>query len=149
MESEALREEYEAVSGEESPRDMSDIEAVLDEDPEVRPTLSSRGGKHAPFPASMTQVSRRAAQMLRQGQIVLLVPLEHELTTNQAADILNVTRPYLLGLLDSGDLPSTMVGAHRKVRFSALMEYKERRDAERLRGIERLADLGQEIGMYA
>lgn len=145
----ALREEYVGVSGEESPRDLTDVQGVLDEDPQVRPTLSSPGGKQAPLPASLTQVLRQAAQMLRQGHIVLLAPLEHELTTNQAADILNVSRPYLLGLLDSGEIPSSMVGAHRKVQFSALMEYKVRRDAERLRGIERLADLGHELGMYA
>ena len=85
---------------------------------------------------------------LSQGQGVVIIPKEVELTTQQAAGLLNVSRPYLIGLLESGKIPYRKVGRHRRITFEALTEYKRRDDLERRAAADDLADLSQELGLY-
>ena len=98
-------------------------------------------------------VPREAAVMLAQilgflanGQGVTLTPSNAMLTTQQAADFLNVSRPYLIKLLEAGEIPFEKVGTHRRVAFGELMEYKRRDDLERRRAADELTELGQELG---
>ncbi|GAA4620908.1 hypothetical protein GCM10023196_006720 [Actinoallomurus vinaceus] len=69
-----------------------------------------------------------------------------ELNTQQAADLLNVSRPCLIGLLEAGTIPCRLVGKHRRITVETLMEYKRRDDQERRAAAEDLAALGQEFG---
>jgi excisionase family DNA binding protein len=85
---------------------------------------------------------------LAQGEAVTVVPVNKELTTQEAADILNVSRPYLVKLLEEGEIPFVKTGTHRRVRFIDLMAHKRRRDAERRRGLARLTQMSQEMGLY-
>ena len=78
------------------------------------------------------------------GEMVTFVPYGAELTTQQAADILNVSRPFLVKLLNSGDIGHHKVGAHRRISVSDLLEYKDRRDQNRADGLAELQHLGQE-----
>lgn len=98
-------------------------------------------------------VPRQAAIMLAQilgflanGQGVTVTPSNAMLTTQQAADLLNVSRPYLIKLLEAGEIPFEKVGTHRRVAFGELMEYKRRDDQERRRAADELTELGQELG---
>jgi excisionase family DNA binding protein len=99
-------------------------------------------------------VPRAAAAMFAQlmgileaGQGVVLVQLNAQLTTQQAADMLNVSRPYLIGLLESGKIEFTKVGRHRRVPFRALMEYQRHAQQEARAAADEMSDLGQELGL--
>jgi excisionase family DNA binding protein len=77
-----------------------------------------------------------------------LVPYNLHLSTIQASDLLNVSRPYLYKLLDQGDIPYIKVGTHRRVQFQDLMQYKKQRDAQRHQALSELTELSQELGFY-
>lgn len=84
---------------------------------------------------------------LASGQGVTVVPSAAQLTTQQAADLINVSRPYLIGLLESGKIEFTKVGRHRRVPFAALMEYKRHADQHARAAADEMGDLGQELGL--
>ncbi|HWG11780.1 MAG TPA: helix-turn-helix domain-containing protein [Streptosporangiaceae bacterium] len=86
--------------------------------------------------------------LLASGQGVQIIPKDAELTTQQAANVLNVSRPYVIGLLESGQIPFRKVGRHRRITFEALMEYKRKDDLQRRAAADDLADLSQELGLY-
>jgi excisionase family DNA binding protein len=86
--------------------------------------------------------------MLANGQGVQVMPDAAELTSQQAADFLNVSRPYLIRLLEMGEIPFRLVGTHRRVGFADLREYKARDDLARRRAADELTGLSEELGLY-
>lgn len=85
---------------------------------------------------------------LARGQGVQIIPKDAELTTQQAADMLNVSRPYLISLLESDQIPYRKVGRHRRITFENLMNYKRHDDLDRRAAADDLADLSEELGLY-
>lgn len=93
---------------------------------------------------SLTQVIEQSATLLLAGKAVRIVEDDETLTTQQAADLLNVSRPYLVQLLDKGVIPQLpKAGRHRRVAHSAVVAYKRRRDVERAAALAELAALSQ------
>jgi len=84
---------------------------------------------------------------LADGNAVKVVPVHAELTTQEAADLLNVSRPHLIKLLESNALPYHRTGKHRRVRFSDLMRYKDERDQESADAMEELSKQAQDLRM--
>lgn len=99
------------------------------------------------IPRAGAAMLAQAFSVIEGGGGVALVPSDAQLTTQQAADMLNVSRPYLIGLLESGKIDYTKVGRHRRVAFAALMEYKRHADQRARAAADELGDLGQEIGL--
>lgn len=89
-------------------------------------------------------LSELLMEMLRHignGDAVTLVPVSKMLTTQQAADILNVSRPFFVACLERGDIPFSHVGRHRRVKAEDLFAYKKSRDQKRAEALSALAEL--------
>jgi excisionase family DNA binding protein len=107
-----------------------------------------------PSPDGMVKLPLSAARMLvrileemARGNAVTLIPVHAELTTQEAAEMLNISRPSLIQLLDEGKIDYRRVGTHRRVRFEGLMKYKRAAETARRAALEELAAYDQELGI--
>jgi excisionase family DNA binding protein len=110
-------------------------------------SLRSPDGHELELPTSIYKVLVAAVTAMAQGHAVSIVPVHHELTTQQAADLLNVSRPHLIKLLGAGEIPHHMTGSHRRVVFEDLMRYRDIRDAERRKALADLTRKSAELGL--
>jgi len=108
--------------------------------------LLAPDGARIELPPTIYAVLRRVLPTLAEGAAVGLVPLHRELTTQQAADVLSVSRPFLIKLLEQGDIPFARTGAHRRLRLSDVLAYRQRRDAARAQALDALTALADEHG---
>ncbi|MDF0667060.1 MAG: helix-turn-helix domain-containing protein [Nitrospira sp.] len=81
------------------------------------------------------------------GNAITLIPVHAQLTTQQAADVLNVSRPFLVNLLEQGKIPHVKVGTHRRILFEDLMRYKKSVDRERHKALDELVKQSETLGM--
>jgi excisionase family DNA binding protein len=88
------------------------------------------------------------AEVLAGGDAVTIVPTGKELTTQQAADLLSVSRQYLVRLLDEGRIPCIRTGKHRRLRIDDVLAFKEKRDRERQEALTDLTRLSEDLGGY-
>jgi excisionase family DNA binding protein len=105
-------------------------------------------GDVIPLPESVFYVLERVVEVLARGDALTVVPVGKELTTQQAADLLNVSRQYLVRLLDQRRIPFTKTGKHRRLRIEDVLEFKEKRDAERRAVLRDLTQITEELGGY-
>jgi excisionase family DNA binding protein len=101
--------------------------------------------KHFELPRPIVAVLLGAAKLVSQGHTVGVVPADDEISAQDAADILKVSRPYLLNLVKKGVLPCRMVGAHHRIPMNAVLAYKQDQ-APRRRALEALTAETQELG---
>ncbi|MCU0493685.1 MAG: excisionase family DNA-binding protein [Chloroflexaceae bacterium] len=99
------------------------------------------------LPANAARLLLDVLNQMAEGRAVTVIPTQAELTTQQAADLLNVSRPFLVQLLEKGDIPFRKVGTHRRVFLSDVMLYKAQTEAARKESLDELTELGQELGL--
>jgi excisionase family DNA binding protein len=106
-----------------------------------------RESEDAVIPGIAFELLQMILEELALGHAVALAPLEREVSTQSAADVLNVSRPYLIKLLESGKMPFRRTGTHRRIRLSDVLEYKARMDADADAAFDELVQQAQELGM--
>lgn len=116
------------------------VEAVPLEDREPAQTFV--------LPAPAVKMLCEMLVHLGSGKPVSVIPDNAELTTGEAADFLNVSRPWIVQLIERGELPYRMVGTHRRILFSELRAYKARSKQAQLRALDELAAEAQVLGDY-
>lgn len=111
--------------------------------------ITSTDGQLHPIelPTSALRLLQEVLAELALGNAVKVVPVHAELTTQEAADLLNVSRPYVVQLMESGQLPFHKAGTHRRVKFADLQAYKAQRDQTSANAMSDLGALDQELGM--
>jgi len=115
------------------------------QDQEVIP-LAVEGEEPVPVPREAVELLARILGSMSAGRGVTIMPANAELTTAQAAQVLNVSRPFLIKLLDKGGIDFRMVGTHRRIRADSLAEYKRADDLRRRDAFAELVALSQDMG---
>lgn len=144
--------EFSARTDDES-KVASELDRILagipDGQADIQISIRHPGGAGEGIPISPEQFRLLAYIVgeLARGHGVSLIPMDAELTTSEAARQLKVSRPFLIGLLEKGEIPYRMVGTHRRIRFRDLYAYKQENDRKRLGALEELSALDQEYGL--
>lgn len=102
-------------------------------------------GHHIELPASALEALRKVVEAMSRGESVTVIPHDKQLTSQETAEILSVSRPHLIKLLDRGELPFHRVGTHRRIKIEDVLAYRERRDAERRAALAELTRLSEEL----
>ncbi|MGL5857278.1 MAG: helix-turn-helix domain-containing protein [Angustibacter sp.] len=121
-------------------------DAALPVRPEPRYFLaSSESDDRVELPASVYQVLRQVVEAMQQGVAVTVAPRSQTLTTQEAADLLGVSRPTVIRLIDKGELTAERVGVHRRIQLRDLLAYREARRAAQYAALDAMAvDLDDE-----
>ncbi len=136
------------VAPEEERNSIASIEEYLESKRGRSAKLVGPSEDGVPIPPALRRVLVAAARQLAKGNGVAVLPVMAEVSTQEAADLLNVSRPFVVGLLDQGEIPFHKVGTHRRVRLKDVLTYKGKRDASRRAIIDRLTAEAQELGIY-
>lgn len=115
---------------------------------ELRITVTGTDGAEADAPEDVYRIAHQALLLAREGRSAVLVTYDQDLTTQEAADILGVSRPHLVKMLDSGELPHYLVGKHRRIAAQDVLEYKRARDSRRRAALAELTAESQELDLY-
>jgi excisionase family DNA binding protein len=111
-------------------------------------TLSGPNGERLTLPAEVFEVLRDIVEAMASGQAVTIAPVHQRLTTQEAADLLGVSRPTLVKLVEAGDIPFEQPGRHRRVRLADVLAYRERSSIERRAALDRMVEIADEADMY-
>lgn len=115
--------------------------------PGARTVRLHAGDEDAIVPKEAFDLLLEILGQMANGNAVTIVPIQAEFTTQQAADFLNVSRPFLIDLLEKGRIPFRKVGTHRRVRFEDVLAYRKADAQQRAAVLDELAAIAQEQGM--
>ena len=135
--------------GEVTPRDLAAFERVLEP---LRRGAAARlvgpDGDAMELPEGIHELLVSIVENLKAGNGVTVIPMHAELTTVEAAQLLNVSRPYLIKQLQAGELPHHMVGTHRRLRLADVLAYRDRMDQEAGTALAAMTAEAEELGLY-
>jgi excisionase family DNA binding protein len=123
-------------------RGMADAEAP------TRAKLVGPDGSQLDIPAELYELLRDVVGALSQGMAVSIAPHNTMLTTQEAADLLNISRPTLVRLLTDGEIPHSLRGRHRRVLLRDILDYSERTRTERRRALDQMAAAAEDDDLY-
>jgi excisionase family DNA binding protein len=132
-------------------RDLETIKRVAGDlvaNPDTNYVLVDEQHSEVKLPSALVRVLMEAARQLAKGNSVSILHYEQELTTQQAADLLQVSRPYLIRLLEEGKIRHHLVGSHRRIRLGDLLDYKSTRDSLRTANIREMVRVSESLGLY-
>ena len=114
----------------------------------LKMSLRGRNGEsdELVLPGPVLQVLLNVLSEMGQGNAISLIPHHQEVSTQEAADLLNVSRPHLVKLLEAGDIPFRKVGSHRRALLTDILKYKEAIDADREKSLDVLVEHSQSEG---
>jgi excisionase family DNA binding protein len=112
------------------------------------PALVGADGERLELPRVVFRLLKDIVRNMQLGRAIVLIPENQQLTTQRAADLLGVSRPHLIKLLEAGELPYHKAGSHRRIYLEDLAAYQKRRDRERKAALNRIAKEAFESGLY-
>ncbi|WP_143870008.1 helix-turn-helix domain-containing protein [Catenovulum sediminis] len=116
-----------------------------------RVQMSIRGsngeGEQFVLPGHVMQILLDVLSEISNGNAISLIPHNQEVSTQEAANILNVSRPFLIKLLEGGNIPFHKIGTHRRVKLQDILTYKQQIDEKRNQALDELSELSQSEGM--
>lgn len=124
-----------------------ELSRLLGQMPEAERARVNLDGNDLILPRQALALLRDLLVEMAQGNAVTIVPTHAEMTTQEAANILNVSRPHLVKLLEEGTIPFSKTGTHRRIRYQDLMAYRVQRDQESKEALDQLASQAQEHDM--
>lgn len=136
----------EVLLARECSRTLAAVLETRDETQQIELSTPS-GSQRVMVPVSALRMLVEILTQVGAGNAVSIIPIHAELTTQEAADLLNVSRPFLVAALDRGELPFRKVGTHRRIRYEDVLTYKERIDNDRKKNLEELAAQAQELNL--
>jgi excisionase family DNA binding protein len=137
----------EALLAQESARRLAPALTQANGTVQLRVGEGGNASEPVTIPTAAFRLLVRILAEMANGNAVRLIPHHAELTTQEAAELLNVSRPYIVRLLDDGRIPFHRVGTHRRVLFKDVMTYKAEHRRARTAALDRLSDLDQELGL--
>jgi hypothetical protein len=126
---------------------LARIDALLEAE-QRGPALVVIGGEQVALPEIAQRLLHQLVHALAEDQPVGVVSLPRELSVHHAADLLDIQVEAMVGLLDAGEIPSLQRGLQRRIPLAALLDFRERRNAERRQGLRELTQLSQSMGLY-
>ena len=134
-------------SARESSRALSEYLQASAETQQIGIVDGKGAAHHFHVPVSALHLLLDVLNEIGEGNAVSIVSVHAELTAQEAANVLNVSRPFLVQLLERGEIPFHKIGTHRRVRYQDVIAYKERIDVERSKALDALAEQGQALKM--
>ena len=128
--------------------EIQHLESSLTTAVDTATLLVAATGEHLRLPTSVIKLLAKVIHELAQGNAVTVVPIHADLTTQEAAELLNVSRPFLIKLLEAGEVPFYYVGSHRRIPSRDLLSYRNRRSRVRRGVLAKMAREAQEMGLY-
>jgi excisionase family DNA binding protein len=147
----AIRDESVVATTDQEKQAAHQVQVVLSETAiraEAPAFLVGPDDTHIPLPEPLFRILRQAAAMLSRGARITLAPVDQQMSTQEAADLLNVSRPHLVKLLDAGVINYDRTGRNRRVKFGDVVAYMQQRDKERRQRLNALIRKSEEMGLY-